>query len=96
MKGILVVYNEAIEAAVWEAVAAAGIEHYTKFEHVLGHGPGSGPRLGDHLWPGRNCCLFIAAEADKAASLREHIRKLREEVASEGLRAFWWEIEGAV
>ena len=96
MKGILVIYNAAVEEAVWEALADAGVEHYTKFEQILGHGEGSGPRLGDHIWPGHNNCLFIAAEGEKAAALTEGIKRARRRVAGEGLRAFWWEIEGSI
>jgi len=96
MKAVSVVYNEAIDEEVMEAFSRAGLEHYTKFTRVLGSGPGSGARLDDHVWPGANRVLLVFAEEEWVSALVREIGKLRESLSSEGLRAFWWEIEGSV
>jgi len=96
MKAVLVVYNESIESEVAEAVAAAGIEYYTKFPKVHGTGPGSGPRLGNTTWPGANTALLAVAPEKLALALVEKVKELRKKLADAGLRAFWWGMEGMV
>lgn len=96
MKAVLVVFNETIEPEVQDALKSAGIEYYTKFPQVLGTGPGSGPRLGDTVWPGANTALLAVAPEALATALVEKIKELRKQMADAGLRAFWWGLEGMV
>lgn len=94
MKAVMIVYNEAIEQEVANAVASAGVEEYTKMTGVLGSGAGSGPRLGDSVWPGANNTIFVIAEDPLAGKLTDVVAELRKSVGDAGLRAFWWTVEG--
>ncbi len=96
MKAVMVVFNESIEVEVADALAAAGVEFYTKFPRVLGSGAGSGPRLGNDVWPGTNTALLAVASDELAAALVNRVRELRKRLADVGLRAFWWDMEGMV
>ncbi len=94
MKAVLVIYNEVIETEVAEVLERAGVGEFTKFPNVFGIGAGSGPRLGDNVWPGSNNALLVVAPKEKAQALIDGVQALRETMSDAGLRAFWWQIEG--
>jgi hypothetical protein len=96
MKAVLVIYNEAIDLEVGSMLSSIGVEHFTKFTHVYGKGPGSGPRLGDSVWPGGNCALLAIVPPDKAGQVVSAVGKLQEDIPAEGLRVLWWSVEGMV
>jgi len=96
MKAVLVIYNEAIDLEVTEALPRAGIEFYTKFTGVLGKGSGSGARLGNSIWPGGNRAILAAVGDQEAERLIEQVRKLQRDIPAEGLRVMWWTVEGMV
>lgn len=96
MKAVMVVYNNAIDPEVGEMMNASGIEHYTKFTSAFGKGPGSGPRLGDAVWPGGNNAVLVVTSPEAAQTLIRQVEVLQKDIPAEGLRAFWWEVEGMV
>jgi len=96
MKAVLVIYNDAIDPEVGAMLAAAGIEHFTKFMSVYGKGPGSGARLGDSIWPGGNNALLAVVPPEKADELVAGVRALQKDIPAEGLRVLWWQVEGMV
>jgi len=93
MKAVLIVHNVAIDGEVNEAVESAGITCYTKFTNTLGKGELSEPHLNTDVWPGINYGTLVVTGEAKAKALMDGVRKLREKLASEGVKAFMWEID---
>ena len=93
MKAVLIVHNVAIDGEVNEALESVGIDCYTKFTNTLGKGELSEPHLNTDVWPGINYGTFVVTGEAKAKVLMDSVRKLREKLASEGVKAFMWEID---
>ena len=93
MKAVLIVHNAAIEEEVNEALESVGINCYTKFTNTLGRGQLSEPHLNTDVWPGINCGTFVVTEEVKAKEVMANVRRMRERRASEGIKAFMWEID---
>jgi len=88
MKMVMIAYNEALESELKEAVEAAGLRNFTEVAKVLGKGDTSGPHMGTHVWPKQNNLLFAALDDDVAADVMAAVRRLRETVGHEGVKAF--------
>jgi nitrogen regulatory protein PII len=93
MKAVLIVHNAAINEEVNEALDALGLKCYTKFTNTIGKGQISEPHLNTDVWPGINYGTFVVIDDAKAEQLMQDIRRLREKLASEGLKAFMWQID---
>jgi hypothetical protein len=93
MKAVLIVHNVAIDRDVNEALESVGINCYTKFTNALGKGELSDPHLNTDVWPGVNYGTFVVTDQAKAAALTEHIRRMRERLGQEGVKAFMWQID---
>jgi len=96
MKAVLIVHNAAIDAEVNEAMQSAGIDCYTKFPDILGRGRLSEPHLNTEVWPGVNYGTFVVTDEGKAKKLMQNVRKVRENLASVGIKAFTWEIDEVI
>jgi microsomal dipeptidase-like Zn-dependent dipeptidase len=92
MKALLIVHNMALNEQVNEIVESAGLNGYTKFPNILGKGAISEPHLGTDVWPETNCGTFVVADEAKTSELMRSIRRMREKLGSEGVKAFMWEI----
>jgi hypothetical protein len=88
MKMVMLVYNEAIDSKVMEALANCALKNYTKLSGVFGCGEASGAHLGNDVWPGRNNILYVACQDTQARQLFSCLRALRASLASESLKAF--------
>ncbi len=93
MKAVLIVHNVAIDEEVNEVLESVGINCYTKFPNTLGKGEISEPHLNTDVWPGINCGTFVVIEQAKAKKVMENVRRLREKLGTEGIKAFMWEID---
>ena len=93
MKAVMVVHNAVIDSDVNEALESVGISCYTKFTNVLGKGQLSEPHLNTDVWPGINYCTFVVTDQDKAEKLMAIVRRMREKLVTEGLKAFMWQID---
>lgn len=93
MKAVLIIHDAGLDAEIGDLLKAAGIDCYTKFPEVLGRGRLSEPHLNTEVWPGVNCGTLVVTESDKARTIMTAVRKMRETYASEGVKAFLWEIE---
>lgn len=89
----MIVYNEAIDEEVMEALEKCGLKSYTKITDVYGRGTASGTHLGNDIWPGRNNLLYIVCEDKKALELISCVKGLRDKFAHEGIKAFVLPIE---
>ena len=93
MKLVLICYNEAIDEEVVELLEHTNVKGYTKWTKVLGNGETSGPHLYSHVWPKANNVLATIVSEDIAAMVFENVRRMREKLASEGIKAFMWQID---
>jgi hypothetical protein len=93
MKALLIVHNVAIDPDVNELLKDAGVDCYTKFTHTLGRGRLSEPHLDSDVWPGINCATFVVTDRSRANQIMQSVRRTRDKLGSEGLKAFLWEIE---
>lgn len=92
-KMVMVVYNEAIEAEVMEALQKCSLENYTKVTGVYGKGRFSGTHLGNDIWPGRNNVMYIACPEKEARIFSAEVKRLRGVVGHEGIKSFQWSLE---
>lgn len=93
MKAVLITHNAAINEEINEMLTSIGIDCYTKFTHTLGKGQLSEPHLDTEVWPGVNYGTFVVTDQPKAEKAMENVRRMREKLSSEGLKAFMWEID---
>ena len=93
MKLVMICYNAAIDDEVTELLDRMDIKGYTKWTKVLGKGQTSEPHLLSHIWPKANNALFTVLPEKDAAEVFARIRKLKTEVAKEGLKAFMWSVD---
>ena len=92
-KMVMVVYNEAIDIEVMEALKKCGLKNYTKAVAAYGSGETSGIHLGDDIWPGRNSILYVACSQEESVSLLARIKELRKSLGKEGIKAFVLPVE---
>ena len=88
MKMLMIAYTEAVDEEVMELLQSRSVEGYTKWTKVLGKGKASGPHLMTHVWPKANNVLAVCVEENVAQDLTDGVRKLRETVGNEGIKAF--------
>ena len=88
MKMLMIAYNEAVDEEVMELLQSRSVEGYTKWTKALGNGKTSGPHLMTHVWPKANNVLAVCVEDDVAQGLMGGVRKLRETIGNEGVKAF--------
>ncbi|MCE5211037.1 MAG: hypothetical protein LLG40_05750 [Deltaproteobacteria bacterium] len=93
MKMFYVIYAEASDEVIIEALKNAGFKAYTKMGGLMGEGEESDPKLGTHYWPGNNNALLLAVSDEKIKLLCELVRKLKVEHPRAGLRAFTFPLE---
>lgn len=87
-KMVMLVYNEALDDEIMEALNKCLSNNYTKITAVFGRGNTSGAHLGNDTWPGRNNILYIASEEKQAEQLLCEVRQLRKTLSKEGIKAF--------
>lgn len=88
MKMFVIIYAEAADEAMIEALKAAGILGYTKMVQARGEGTESEPKLGTHIWPGKNNVLFLALPDEELDRVRRELRRLKEANPRAGIRGF--------
>lgn len=93
MKAVLIVHNAVIDEEVNEALESVGINCYTKFTHAVGKGEISEPHLNTDVWPGINYGTFVVTGQAKAEEIMDKVRRMREKLGAEGLKAFIWQID---
>lgn len=93
LKMVMICYNEAIDDEVMEILENCVMKNYTKIVSVFGKGASSGTHLGNDIWPGRNNILYVACDDAQAKKMLGCVRELRKTLASEGIKAFAWNLE---
>lgn len=93
MRMVMICYNEAIDEEVMQALTACCIECYTKWTRVLGWGKLSEPHMDTSTWPGANNVCMAVVEDKQAAAIVSQVKKLRETIGKEGVKAFILPVE---
>jgi hypothetical protein len=93
VKAVLIVHNAAIDVEVNELLKSVEIDTYTKFPDILGRGRLSEPHLNTEVWPGVNCGTLVVVDDDRARAVMDRVRRMRQTLGSEGVKAFLWEIQ---
>ncbi len=93
MKAVLIMHNVALDRDVNEALQSLGVDCYTKFTDTLGKGKLSEPHLNSDVWPGVNYGTLLIVEESKAKEIMDKVRRMREKLAPEGIKAFMWQID---
>jgi len=58
------VCNDIVSPRVMKLLETAGIDYYTRWEHVKGKGHGTDPHLDTRSFPGTNAVFMIAFEEE--------------------------------
>ena len=64
MKIAFLVCNDIVSPRVMKLLETAGIDYYTRWEHVKGKGRGTDPHLDTRSFPGTNAVFMIAFEEE--------------------------------
>ena len=75
-------------------LSSLNIRGFTSWKEVFGRGSKDGiPHYGSHAWPSLNNAILTMVEDDRVPFLLNYLKKMDEESANLGLRAFVWNIE---
>lgn len=88
MKMCMLVYAEAADETLMAAIKEAGISGYTKMVEARGEGTQSDPKLGTHIWPGKNNVLFFTLPDEELEHIRADMRRMERENPHAGIRCF--------
>lgn len=92
---VMIVYNEALDTEVMEALENCALKNFSKVREVFGRGDASGFHLGSDVWPGRNSILYAACTQEQSRQILSCVRELRKRFSHEGIKAFAMPIETA-
>ncbi|MDR2159638.1 MAG: hypothetical protein LBP23_06190 [Treponema sp.] len=85
---IEIIANHSVEENILEALNKEGAgKYYTKFPSVFGVG-GTGPRMGDAIWPEENFALVIWCEEAEARAVSRAVAAVKEQFPGEGIKIF--------
>jgi len=76
MKIAFMVCNDVVSPRVMKLLETAGIDYYTRWEHVKGKGHGTDPHLDTRSFPGTNAVFMIAFEEE--ASLEKLVQGIND------------------
>ena len=96
MKMFVIIYAEAADEVMIEALKASGILGYTKMVQARGEGTESEPKLGTHIWPGKNNVLFMALPDEDCQWVCADLRRLKAENPRAGIRCFILPMEESI
>lgn len=78
MKAVTVVFNIAIEEDILEALRGIGADAFTQWPRIVGQGPGTGPRMDSHVWPGANSGLLLVVDDELAVRVMAVLQELHD------------------
>jgi len=94
MKGIFIVYDQAYNMEIADAMEEIGVRGFTMWQDIAGRGSETGePHLGNHAWPTMNNAILTFVPDDKVDEILSMVRAKDEETPALGLRAFVWAVE---
>ncbi len=94
MKAVMILLDQAHYDQLVENLNSLNIRGFTSWKEVFGRGSKDGiPHYGSHAWPSVNNAILTVVEDDRVPFLLNYLKKMDEESANLGLRAFVWNIE---
>ena len=94
MKGIFIVYDQAYNMEIVDALADLNVRGYTMWKDISGKGSETGePHEGSHAWPVMNNSILVFVPDEKVEPILDVVRQMDEATPALGLRAFSWNIE---
>ena len=90
---VMISYNEAMDEEILELLEGCAARNFTKLIGVYGRGRSSGTHMGSDIWPGLNHLLYVACDEKQTQALLAGVRKLRQKLGHEGVKAFVLPIE---
>jgi hypothetical protein len=88
MLRVEIIANHSVEENILDAFSREGVgKFYTKYSNVFGVG-GSGPRMGDAVWPEENFSLIVWCEEDEARGIARAVTEVKKQFPDEGIRIF--------
>lgn len=97
MKTVFIVYDQAHQENVIEALNDTNVRGYTLLEQVGGRGTKTGdPHLGSHAWPSMNSSIISIMEDYKVQLLLDRLKRIDSDNPMLGLRAFVWACEQSI
>ena len=97
MKAVFMSCNQSMYDEVLNIMNQMGVRGFTGWEELVARGSNEGePHLGGHAWPSMNSALISVMEDEKAEEFLSRLRTLDSENPEQGLRAFAWDVTGAM
>ena len=94
MKAVMIILDQAHYSQIVRDLSKLNIRGFTSWKEVFGRGSDKGePHYGSHAWPSVNNAILTVVEDDRVPFLLNYLKKMDEESANLGLRAFVWNIE---
>jgi len=97
MKALMIIYNQAHNLLVQEALDKCDVRGFTKWENVLGRGSVKGePHYSSHAWPSKNMVTLAVVEPEKLSPLLDELNKINDSAEKQGLKAFVLDAETVI
>lgn len=97
MKAVMILLDQAHYDQLVDDLSSLNIRGFTSWKEVFGRGSKDGiPHYGSHAWPSLNNAILTMVEDDRVPFLLNYLKKMDEESANLGLRAFVWNIENMI
>ena len=94
MKAVMILLDQAHYDQLVENLSSLNIRGFTSWKEVFGRGSKDGiPHYSSHAWPSVDNAILTVVEDDRVPFLLNYLKKMDEESANLGLRAFVWNIE---
>jgi len=88
MVRVEVIANRSVEENIIDALKFEKVgAFYTKYPGILGVG-GSGPRMGDAIWPEENFVFVFWCGEEEAAGIERAVFSVKEKFPNEGIKMF--------
>ena len=88
-----IIANHSVEENILEAFANEQVgKYYTKIPNIFGVG-GTGPRMGDSIWPEENFALIIWCEEEEALGIKKAVDSVKAKFPGEGIKLFGFDAQ---
>lgn len=97
MKGLMIIFNQALSEEIVELFDDLEIRGFTKMNDLQGRGTNSGePRMGTHTWPALNNGIYAFMQEEEAEKMISALNEINKNSEEQGLKVFSWDVEVAV
>ena len=97
MKALFIAYNQAYYEEIAQTLNANGIQGFTEWDEIKGHGSNTGEaHYGSHAWPTLNNAILSITDDEKVDQVLETLHEKDLKTPELGLRVFVWNIEKTI